>query len=449
MTRVCIIGLDCLTPQLTFDSFAPHLPTFTRLRSQGQSGVLRSIDPPITVPAWACMMTGLPPGELGIYGFRDRKYHDYDSHRIASSLSVRAPTLWDRASQAGLYSCVIGVPLTYPAKPLRGKMLTGPMTADKESGAASYPPELLDEVESDFGRFHFDIQGFRHRSKSELLRELYQLSEQRFDLTEHWLDHEPWDLMVMVDIAPDRLHHIFWGDMVDSSTPTDSTIFAFYQHLDRRLARIEQRMKPDDILLIVSDHGAQTMEGGVALNQWLIDHHYLKLKESVEPGTKLAPELVDWRCSKVWAAGGYAGRFYLNIIGREPQGIVRPEDVPSLKSELYDGLRRLKTLSGAPMPVEIIEPSARWKDPKGLPPDLLIYLDSLKYRALGTVGWKHHLHKDNDIGRDGANHQHEGIWIARGSNPTAEAQLPLRSLVDVYPAVSRWLQLDAGGSQSL
>ena len=94
------------------------------------------------------------------------------------------------------------------------------------------------------------------------------------------------------------------------------------------------------------------------------------------------------------------------------------------------------------MPVELIDPAIQWKDPKGLPPDLLIYLDSLKYRALGTVGWEHHLQQDNDIGRDGANHQHAGIWIQKGGPVAENVDQPLDSLLDVYPSVSRWLGLE-------
>ncbi|MCA9783129.1 MAG: alkaline phosphatase family protein, partial [Candidatus Cloacimonetes bacterium] len=58
MSRVCIIGLDCLTPQLAFEAFAETMPNLTRLRSQGVWGPLETCVPPITVPAWACMATG-------------------------------------------------------------------------------------------------------------------------------------------------------------------------------------------------------------------------------------------------------------------------------------------------------------------------------------------------------------------------------------------------------
>ena len=71
--RVAVIGLDCGTPQLLFDDLAAEVPNISKLMAEGMYGDLASITPPITVPAWACAMTGRTPGELGIYGFRNRK----------------------------------------------------------------------------------------------------------------------------------------------------------------------------------------------------------------------------------------------------------------------------------------------------------------------------------------------------------------------------------------
>jgi predicted AlkP superfamily phosphohydrolase/phosphomutase len=70
--RVAVIGLDCVTPTLLFDDLRSEVPTIAKLMDNGMYGDLASITPPITVPAWACGMTGQTPGQLGIYGFRNR-----------------------------------------------------------------------------------------------------------------------------------------------------------------------------------------------------------------------------------------------------------------------------------------------------------------------------------------------------------------------------------------
>ena len=75
-TRVAVIGLDGVQPALVFNQAGADLHTLRALMEHGIWGPLRSTDPPITVPAWTSMTTGKDPGELGLYGFRNRQDHD-------------------------------------------------------------------------------------------------------------------------------------------------------------------------------------------------------------------------------------------------------------------------------------------------------------------------------------------------------------------------------------
>ncbi|MEK7282548.1 MAG: alkaline phosphatase family protein, partial [Acidobacteriota bacterium] len=82
--KVAVIGLDCAAPRLVFERFRDHLPNLKSLMEGGCYGPLLSTHPPITVPAWACMMRSQDPGQLGIYGFRNRKDHSYDGLSMAN-----------------------------------------------------------------------------------------------------------------------------------------------------------------------------------------------------------------------------------------------------------------------------------------------------------------------------------------------------------------------------
>ena len=73
---------------LLFRDLADEIPNIRKLIEGGMHGDLASITPPITVPAWACAMTGKTPGQLGIYGFRNRKDNSYDGLSITTSGSV-------------------------------------------------------------------------------------------------------------------------------------------------------------------------------------------------------------------------------------------------------------------------------------------------------------------------------------------------------------------------
>ena len=118
--RVMVIGLDCLAPQFVLDRWLDQLPNIKSLLGKSVYGPLKSCVPPITVPAWACMTTSKNPGTLGIYGFRNRFDHSYDGLSIASSKAIKEDRVWDILSQAGKKVIVIGVPQTYPPKPVNG-----------------------------------------------------------------------------------------------------------------------------------------------------------------------------------------------------------------------------------------------------------------------------------------------------------------------------------------
>jgi len=103
--RVAVIGLDCGTPQLLFRDLIDEIPNIRKLMDGGMHGDLASITPPITVPAWACAMTGKTPGQLGLYGFRNRKDHTYDGLSIATSGSIHQPAVWDKLAERACARC--------------------------------------------------------------------------------------------------------------------------------------------------------------------------------------------------------------------------------------------------------------------------------------------------------------------------------------------------------
>src|SRR6476659_6843021 len=112
--RVVVIVLDCATPTLLFDYLRAEVPTIAKLMDNGMYGDLASITPPITVPAWACAMTGQTPGPLGVYGFRNRKDTSSDGLSIAHAAPVKEPAVWDALGAKGMRSVLIGVPPSYP-----------------------------------------------------------------------------------------------------------------------------------------------------------------------------------------------------------------------------------------------------------------------------------------------------------------------------------------------
>src|ERR671919_1314232 len=202
--RIAVIGLDCGTPQLLFEDFAGELPNIGALMARGMHGELASITPPITVPAWACSMTGRTPGQLGIYGFRNRKDSTYDGLAIATSDAVKEPAVWDLLGEAGKKSLLIGVPPAYPIRPVEGWRVScflTPPSAEKYT----YPEDLKAEVDEEVGEYIFDIPNFRRQGADFVLKQCHEMTTRRFQLARRLVRNKPWDLFMMVEMGLDRL----------------------------------------------------------------------------------------------------------------------------------------------------------------------------------------------------------------------------------------------------
>jgi predicted AlkP superfamily phosphohydrolase/phosphomutase len=441
MGRLCIVGLDCLTPQLAFDRFAHRMPTLEKLREGGIFGLLESSVPPITVPAWACMTTGYPPSRLGIYGFRDRKLGSYTERHLANCLSHDAPYLWDRLSDANKQCLVLSVPLTWPARPLEGKMITGFLTPEDRQ-YASYPPDCLEHAERKHQTLAFDVDGFRSGNHAEILESCIALSTQQTNVFCDWLQTEKWDFAMRVDMGPDRMHHALWGAMQGPTDhPFKDAMGNYYELLDNQLAQVASCLSLDDTLMVVSDHGAQTMEGAIALNQWLIDEGLLKLHRKPTQVESLDPKNVDWEGTKAWAAGGYVGRIYLNLRGRESQGTLEPHDAEVFVDDLLKRFTKLRTLANKPIEFKAHRPTQDWKDAKGDPPDVILEIENYRYRALGTVGYTSSLQRENDYGEDGANHARHGVFVMKGPH-TRSGEIQGATLYDIAPTVCSHFDLN-------
>ena len=446
MSRVCIIGLDCLTPQLVFDQSLNHLPYLKQLLSQSAWGRLESSMPPITIPAWSAMVTGCDPGQLGIYGFRNRRDRSYTRRVLPSSLSLPLPTLWQVLTDHHRRSRVLTVPQTYPARPLNGTLIAGFPVPDF-NGAVSHPPELWDTVRARHPDFQMDVEDFRYRAPAEVYEEVVRMTNARFEVAERWVSAEDWDLFMMVEMGPDRLHHSLWDltqpdhPAYDADHPLSGAMLEYYRLLDSRLGRLLSQLRDDDLLLVVSDHGAQAMRGAFALNQWLVEKGHLVLTPDHPTSGPLVPQHVDWEKTRAFGDGGYVGRIYFNVQGREPRGCLLPEQVPGFVEKLRKQLQGLPGPEGSNLQTQALSPEEAYgPSTRGVPPDLTLLVEDLSFRVLGTLGHPDLMVNQNDRGHDGANHAQHGIVIARAEAlpPGQRAGL---SLYDIAPTVLHHLQI--------
>jgi predicted AlkP superfamily phosphohydrolase/phosphomutase len=434
--RALVIGLDCAPPQLVFERWRDDLPTLRALMERGRYGVLRSCDPPITVPAWACMTSSRSPGALGIYGFRNRRDYSYDGLSIADSRAVRVPRVWDVLSARGRPVIVIGVPPTYPVSAVNGVMISDFLTPDTERAQYTYPVELKQEIEGLVGRYMVDVDNFRTPDKGRLLVDLEEMTEKRFRVAEHLLETRPWDLFFMVEIGTDRVHHAFWRfadpehRLYEPGNRFEAAMLDYYRALDERIARLLRFADEDTAVLVVSDHGAKRIDGGICVNEWLRREDYLVLKEAPAEPTRFTPDMVDWARTAAWGEGGYYARISLNVAGREPEGTVAANDYDALREELKVGLEALGDDKGRPIGTVVHRPEDLYPEQRGIPPDLLVYFGDLFWRSIGQVGMGAVHVFENDTGPDDANHASEGLYLiaARGIESGAGEERDLRDI---------------------
>jgi len=170
-------------------------------------------------------------------------------------------------------------------------------------------------------------------------------------LTLDEIERGNFDLLAAGWTEPDRVSHMFWR-FRDPKHPLYTEAGAkqygrvvedTYIAMDRIVGEVTQRLKPGDLLMILSDHGFHSFRTGFSVNTWLVRNGYLVVKGQTDPATayndekylvnfKTGDSYYDWSKSQAYGLG--LGMIFLNLQGREGQGIVKPADAPALIAKM-------------------------------------------------------------------------------------------------------------------
>ncbi len=504
MGRVVILGLDAASPALVRRWLA-DLPNIRRLTEEGTWGVLHSTVPPLTFPAWPCMVTGMNPAKVGIFGLRYRREGAY-RFSTPNSTIWRGPAVWEVASNAGLRVIVFNVPGTYPPSKVNGLMVSGGPAAAHSNAVITYPEGLKARLDRVVDGYRIGLeQRFDDGSRGDQVEAWRRLMEHQQQALEYLMDTEPWNLVFAVSMALDRICHSFWKYLDPQHPDYDpeeaarfgDVIRSVYVWEDRRLGRIMERMRPEDLLLVVSDHGSAPKYQSISINRWLIDNGYLVLEDgaftrgSHRPNpflhwalslhrrhglirrltrplrqTRLRDAVadahfirsqgqlplhmlpIDWSLSSAFHLGG--GCIYLNAAGREPEGIVKAgADYERLRARIATELMALANPDdGSPLFAQAYVREEIYDGPfLAGAPDLITVPADPRWGLGGAVG--------NEVleppGISGTHHP-EGIFMAWGRD-VAAAQMLEASILDIAPTALHALGLpvpqDCDGSVQL
>ena len=159
----------------------------------------------------------------------------------------------------------------------------------------------------------------------------------------------------------------------------------------------------------------------------------LKFKTKPNQGTRLDDAEIDWSKTYAWGWGGYYARIFLNVEGREPQGIIKREDYNRMREVIAEKIKTIKDDFGNPMDTKVYKPEDFYSIIRGDPPDLMVYFDDLNWRSAGTIGYKSMYLKENDTGPDDAVHDYYGSFIIYDPKKKVGKNLGPKNILDIAP----------------
>ena len=215
----------------------------------------------------------------------------------------------------------------------------------------SHPPDFSREVAEEIGLFHTtgmveDHGGLNNGRLDEagFLDQCDLAWREREAMLLRSLDVFEKGLLYCLFDTPDRVQHMFWRyrDPAHPLHVEDASMAGVieeqYRRSDLMVGHALEAADDRTLVIALSDHGFGPFRRGVHLNTWLLENGLLALKPGLSPGEAAGDLLrgVDWSRTRAYSLG--LGGIYLNLRGREAEGIVEADDAERLKLEIARGL---------------------------------------------------------------------------------------------------------------
>ncbi len=258
-----MIGLDGADLELV-EKWREDLPNFKAIMNNGFHGELESIKPPITVPAWMCMLSGKKPGEFEAWDFGNLDFENYEITPVNSSF-FKNKSIIDSDKKTISFR----VPGTTPGYEINGDMISGFMKAEEIDFQSK---ELESEAKN---QIDFDFKDLEEGTKREVS---YHNFEENVKIFKWLLENRQFDRAFSVFRIIDTYMH---------AVDEESEMKEAYLKADEALGKFRVLCKDNNWNLIVtSDHGSGNTRKKLYLNAWLREKGYTTYEESEEDFSK-------------------------------------------------------------------------------------------------------------------------------------------------------------------
>lgn len=327
--RTVIIGLDGVPYELLKDfSEKGVMPNTKRLISMGTLKKMRSSIPAVSSVAWSSIITGVNPGEHGIFGFTDFPLHTYRLS-FPNFSQLKMPTFWENDNSKRYV--IVNVPSTYPARDLNGILISGFVALDLEK--AVYPDSIIPDLRAMNYRIDVDSEK-AHKSLELFINDLNRTNEIRISAYRYFWPSD-WDTFMLVFTGTDRLLHFLWDAYEDEKHDFSQSLRDYFRRIDEIIGEVMFRMGERDNLIMLSDHGFEKLDYDVYINYILEKAGLLKLKKRETPSFS----------NIGYGTTAFAldpARIYINYKDKYPEGSVDAEDKDRVVRELLKVFKGLK-----------------------------------------------------------------------------------------------------------
>jgi predicted AlkP superfamily phosphohydrolase/phosphomutase len=469
MGPTLLIGLD----GATFTILDPYMesgvmPFLAEFCERGTRGVLRSIMPPLTPPAWTSLVTGKHPGQHGIFDFFQKEEPGSVYFSFATSQEVRSATIWTLASEQQRRVASLNFPLMFPPPPVEGVVVPGGMMPWRQLRLGCHPPGLFDRLKT--------LPGFNPREMLDMELEIKAVDgcpedehaefvELHIRREQHWaevlrylMESEPADLMAIMFDGVDKLQHLCWRFIDPACRPEQPNAWeqqmielceSYFRSLDGLIAGIVESAGPDATVVLASDHGFGPTQDVFHVNSWLEQNGYLAWAAEDQSNGRSETDVgfaemtrhvhaLDWSRTVAYAATPSSQG--INIVDRLPGSEdPMPEDVRAkIAQDIAAALREVRRpVDDQPLVEEVWTRDQAFSGPfQELGPDLSL--------VLADGGTMSILPSETVVARrpqPRGHHRWEGIFIAAGPGIRVGESVEELSIVDVAPLLLHQLGL--------